>query len=377
MNPIVPFNSEIKVSVCMITYNQEAFISEAIESVLIQQTDFEYELVIGEDCSTDRTREIVVEYANNYPDRIRTLLHEHNMGLMGKNNLVATYHACRGKYIALLEGDDYWTDPLKLQKQVDYLETHPECALCFHNVLMIHNDKSQPDRLYNSIYQKEISNFEDLLTSYFTQTCSVMFRNGLIMKFPDVFYHVFAGDRLLFLFVSEHGFLGYINQVMSVYRIHSGGVWSPTSLFFKTSEDIKTFDKLDEYYHYRFTQLITRVKVNRIALEIYEECKAAKTHLIKEQNKFIKRCWESWLKEFPQTDHLKRKIFGVVYAHLFFTSDYSKDDPKIRYNLIQMIAYNPSWLMNRGVWSLGLEAFLGRYITGWLRKSFRVILSRK
>jgi glycosyltransferase involved in cell wall biosynthesis len=365
-----------KVSVCMITYNHEAFISEAIESVLMQHTDFEYELVIGEDCSTDRTREIVVEYARKYPDRIRLLLHEQNMGLMGKNNLVATYHSCRGKYIAILEGDDYWTDPLKLQKQVDYLDCHLECVLCFHNVLMIYDDKSQPDRLYNSQFQKEISSFEDLLTNYFTQTCSVMFRNGLLKEFPDVFYQVFAGDRLLFLFVSEHGSCGYINQVMSVYRIHSGGVWSPTSLFFKTSEDIKTFDKLDEYYHYRFTQLITRVKVNRIALEIYEECQAAKNTSIKEQNKFLKRCWKSWCEEIPQMAHIKRNIFGVVYARLFFAMDITKDDPKIRHNLIRMIAYNPSWLMNRGVWSLGLEAFVGRNITEWLRKNFRAIQER-
>jgi glycosyltransferase involved in cell wall biosynthesis len=194
MNPPVPFPSKIKVSVCMITYNHEAFISEAIESVLMQQTDFEYELVIGEDCSTDRTREIVVEYAKKYPDRIRLLLHEQNMGLMGKKNLVATYRACRGMYIALLEGDDYWTDPLKLQKQVDYMESHRDCALCFHNVLMVHDDGSQPEHLYNAPDQKEISEFEDLLTNYFTQTCSVMFRNGLILAFPDEFYQMFMGD---------------------------------------------------------------------------------------------------------------------------------------------------------------------------------------
>jgi glycosyltransferase involved in cell wall biosynthesis len=189
-----------KVSVCMITYNHEQFIAQAIESVMMQQVNFDYELVIGEDCSTDRTREIITEYYYKFPDRIRLLLWKENQGLRGRNNLVKTLFECKGKYVALLEGDDYWIDPNKLQKQVDYLDIHTECALCFHNVLVVYNDNSQPVHLFNSPDQKEISSFLDLLKTYFTHTCSVMFRNGIITKFPDFFYQLSHG-RLAFIFV--------------------------------------------------------------------------------------------------------------------------------------------------------------------------------
>ena len=131
---------EILVSVLMITFNHEQFIAQAIDSVLMQQTDFEYEIIIGEDCSTDRTREIVIEYAERNPEKIRPLLHDHNLGLMGRYNFVAAYKMCHGKYIALLEGDDYWTDPHKLQKQVVFLENHPECSLCAHNTRIVIED---------------------------------------------------------------------------------------------------------------------------------------------------------------------------------------------------------------------------------------------
>ncbi|HPD39860.1 MAG TPA: glycosyltransferase, partial [Mesotoga infera] len=117
------------VSVFMITYNHEKYIAQAIESALMQKTDFNYEIVIGEDCSTDRTREIVVDYANRYPEIIKPILHENNVG--AKANSESVRKACIGKYVAILEGDDYWIDPLKLQKQVDFLESHPHFSVCF------------------------------------------------------------------------------------------------------------------------------------------------------------------------------------------------------------------------------------------------------
>src|SRR5687768_16687744 len=113
----------MKVSVAMITYNHEAFVAQAIESVLMQKTDFDFELVIGEDCSTDKTREIVNGYKSKYGERIRVLLPAKNLGI--NRNLKQTLLACQGRYIALLEGDDYWTSSLKLQKQVNFLDTHP------------------------------------------------------------------------------------------------------------------------------------------------------------------------------------------------------------------------------------------------------------
>ena len=121
--------TEPLVSVKMLAYNHAPYIAQAIEGILQQKTNFPFELVIGEDCSTDGTREIVFEYQKKYPDIIRVITSDQNVGT--KKNGYRTLKACRGKYVALCEGDDYWHNPLKLQKQVDYLESHLECGLVY------------------------------------------------------------------------------------------------------------------------------------------------------------------------------------------------------------------------------------------------------
>ena len=117
------------VSVCMTTYNHEAYLSRAIESVLAQETAFDVELVLGEDCSTDATRSVCEDYAARYPDRIRLVTSAENVGW--RANYRRTFEACRGKYVAYLDGDDWWSDPRKLQKQADVLEADPECGMCY------------------------------------------------------------------------------------------------------------------------------------------------------------------------------------------------------------------------------------------------------
>src|SRR5467141_3301249 len=137
----------MKVSVLITTYNQEDFIAQAINSVLSQEVNFAYEIVIGEDASTDRTREMVLEFQAENPDKIRVLLRDpvaaerdRSAGVGGKRGFVNGLRACQGEYVALLECDAYWTDIQKLQKQVDFLENHPEYALCFHNATMVWED---------------------------------------------------------------------------------------------------------------------------------------------------------------------------------------------------------------------------------------------
>jgi len=118
----------MKVSVAMITYNHERFIGQAIECVLAQSVNFDYEIVIGEDCSTDGTRAIIQDFQRRYPSRIVPLFRQHNIGAM--RNYQGTVGSCRGQYLALLEGDDYWTCKDKLQRQVDFLDAHPDWAIC-------------------------------------------------------------------------------------------------------------------------------------------------------------------------------------------------------------------------------------------------------
>ena len=225
-------NPDPKVSVCIPTYNHEKYISHAIESILKQETDFDYEIILGEDESQDGTREICIEYARRYPDRIRLFLRSRkdviyiNGRPTGRFNAIESLKAARGKYIAMLEGDDYWIDPFKLQKQADYLDNNPDCALSFHNALNF-DEKSQkfvgvrgPDEI------KDKYQLSDLLIGHFIPTCSVMYRNGLIKEFPDWFLRVPVGDKPLYILLAQHGSIGYINEVMGVYRIHPGGIWS-------------------------------------------------------------------------------------------------------------------------------------------------------
>src|SRR6185436_18390622 len=135
-----------KVSVLMIAYNIERFIGQAIDSVLMQRADFDYEIVIGEDCSTDGTRDIVRQYAAEHPSKIRPILRVNNLGMNA--NFVATLQECRGTYIALLDGDDYWTSPYKLQRQVDFLDNHPEYSISFHNVTIVYEDRRPSHPFY-------------------------------------------------------------------------------------------------------------------------------------------------------------------------------------------------------------------------------------
>jgi glycosyltransferase involved in cell wall biosynthesis len=125
----------MKVSVIVMIHNHEGFIEKALDSVLMQQTAFDYEILVSEDFSTDGTREIVLGYQRRFPEKFRLLLSEKNI----RSNAVVTrcINAARAEYVALLDGDDYWTIPDKLQKQADFLDRHPECSMCFHNAQVI------------------------------------------------------------------------------------------------------------------------------------------------------------------------------------------------------------------------------------------------
>jgi glycosyltransferase involved in cell wall biosynthesis len=168
---------EPKVSVRIITYNHEKYIGSALDSVLMQEVNFPYEIVIGEDCSTDNTRKILLEYKERHPDLIRLLLHEKNTGI--HYNIRQTVATCRGRYMAMLDGDDYWTDPHKLQKQVDFLDNNPGCPLCFHSVEVRHED-GRPSRLYNQGRLDRFLNTADLLHTCLIHNSSKLVRADLL-----------------------------------------------------------------------------------------------------------------------------------------------------------------------------------------------------
>ena len=243
----------MKVSVLVITYNHERFVERALDSALAQEVDFDYEILVSEDRSTDGTREIVEAYGRRYPQKIRLLLSEINLH---SNEVVRRgVRAARGEYIALLDGDDYWTSPGKLQKQARYLDEHPECAICFHNALVVCEDGAREPWNWTPDGQKETSTLEDLWMGNFIATCSTMFRNGLVREIPDWYVPMFPiTDWPLHLLNAEHGTIGYIGEVMGVYRYHAGGLYSTHSEARKQVETLRFYRTMNRNLGYRYAR---------------------------------------------------------------------------------------------------------------------------
>ncbi|MFQ4139749.1 glycosyltransferase [Nodosilinea sp. PGN35] len=245
----------MKVSVLVMTYNHVNFIAQALDSILMQQVNFDYEILISEDCSTDGTREIVLDYYQQFPDRIRLLLSEKNVR---SNQVVARgIHAAQGQYIALLDGDDFWLSPHKLQKQVEFLDSHLDCALCFHNAQVVREDGTQECQNWTPDDQKQFSTLEDMWLGNFIATCSTMFRRGLFGEVPEWYDDFFPiTDWPLHLLNAEHGLIGYIDEVMGAYRHHSGGLYSPFSQLQKLNKTLEFYQKINACLEFKYDQTI-------------------------------------------------------------------------------------------------------------------------
>lgn len=239
----------------MITYNQEKFIAQALESVLEQTAHFEYEIVIGEDCSSDSTRDILLSYKEKYPSIILLKLNQANIG--ANRNFVQTLRDCRGTYIAILEGDDYWTDPLKLQKQVDFLDKRTDCAICFHNVESV-DEHGIPIKAHRvPPPPKATSTISDILRNgNFIHTPSVMFRSGLISNFPDWFYSSKLGDWPLHILNAQYGDIGHLNETMAAYRVHPASMWSSASKMYRFQETIRTVEMINTHLKFKYARII-------------------------------------------------------------------------------------------------------------------------
>jgi glycosyltransferase involved in cell wall biosynthesis len=255
-------DNKIKLSVLIMTYNHAKFIAKAIDSALMQETSFNYEIIISEDCSTDGTREIVKEYKRKFPDRIRVLLSEKNLH---SNAVVARgIHDARGEYIALLDGDDYWLSPDKLQKQADFLDHHMDCSMCFHNAKAFNEENKEDEWNWTSPDQKEFSTLEDLWRGNFIATCSTMFRNNLFEKIPQWYDSFFPiTDWPLYILIAEHGKIGYVNEVLGAYRLHAGGLYSPYSVKQKLKKTLDFYRRINQYLNYKYNKVI------KTAISIY------------------------------------------------------------------------------------------------------------
>ena len=246
----------MKLSVLIPTYNHEKFIGKAIEGALKQETDFEFEILIGEDDSEDRTREICKHYARKNPEQIRLFLNNRKNVIYidgkptGRANLINLLKNASGEYIALCEGDDFWTDKHKLQIQYNFLEKNFDTALCFHKVNWLVNNKLEKDP---GIFPKNRNWYtaEDiLLYDNFIRTCSVVFRNNFNVRLPQWFYTVPYGDVALHMLNAQSGKIGFIDKEMGVYRVHKGGIYTGKNNIVKWMGSIETYKIIAENLGY-------------------------------------------------------------------------------------------------------------------------------
>jgi len=216
----------MKVSVCVITFQQEAFIEQAVRSALDQVTDFDFEVIVGDDASRDGTADILRQLQTEYPTRLRLLLAEQNYGDYGLSNLMGVLDAATGDYIALLDGDDFWTDPSKLQAQADFLDAHPDCTICAHRSkhLLADEDTLLSPRPING---DGILPIAKLVTNNFAEKAATMVRRDAVQKLPDWYRTTKAVscDWVFNVLIgAQSGKIGYIDKVMSVHRFHQGSV---------------------------------------------------------------------------------------------------------------------------------------------------------
>lgn len=289
------------VSISCITYNHENYIRDAIEGFLIQKTTFPVEILIHDDASTDNTANIIREYEAKYPQLIKPIYQTENQyskkdGTIGR---IQRGRAC-GKYYAICEGDDYWTDPLKLQKQVDFLEENSEYSMCFHNAMLIYEGRENLNKPFKKIETREYSG-EEILKEWTIPTASVVFRMDAYkpVHHPDFLY----GDIILFLSLAENGKIWGMSEVMGVYRKHEGGMTSPNKNgLFKTLKYIKHHEAIKVHFGRKYEQA-----ENEILSKAY--IGLSKNQLKKYNLKFIK----SLIVAFKQEPSKFRKHFLLAY----------------------------------------------------------------
>lgn len=265
-------NQEIMVSIKCLAYNHERYIRKALDGFLMQKTNFKFEVIVHDDASTDNTAAIIREYEEKYPDIIKPIYQTENQHQYGNLSRRFIDHRFRGKYVAYCEGDDFWTDPNKLQMQVDYLEAHPDCSYTFHNASIVledgtpFRDKFLPDNSIFKAFAWENRDKKyytaDIINLAFIPTASVLGRREYIVNRKDFCENAICGDLPLRLSLSLDGYGYYFNRIMSSYR--TGNPNSASGQASKSKEAImNTFyghkailDGFNEYTKYRWDKEI-------------------------------------------------------------------------------------------------------------------------
>lgn len=310
---------EIIVSINCITYNHEKYIADAIESFLMQKTKFKYEILIHDDASGDNTGNIIREYEKKYPDIIKLIIQTDNQYSKGVEVLCLNLRKAKGKYVAICEGDDYWTDPYKLQKQVDYMENNPECSMCFHAAEIVKVGKGKIDVIkpYNG---NCISPTEDIILGDggFMATNSILYRKIIMDNPPEFYLSSPVGDYPLQILSSTQNYAYYINEFMSVYRTGVKDSWISTLNSEKNKEEkvinlnkrmIEMLNEFNEYSNKKYSNAIDKKILNN-------------EFAILRIEKKIKRLRDARYKTIYDSLGIKEKI--MIYATCYFPNTFKK-----------------------------------------------------
>ncbi|MBN2396547.1 MAG: glycosyltransferase [Candidatus Atribacteria bacterium] len=270
----------IMVSIICMTYNHENYIADAIESFLMQKSNFNYEILIHDDASTDRTPEIIKQYESKYPDLIKPIYQTENQYSKGVKVGRFNRERAKGKYIAICEGDDYWTDPYKLQKQVDYMEKYPECSICVHAAYRVSPEKIKKKPYIRPNRGNKIFTTEEVIEgggSLFA-TNSILYPAVFCKNRPDFQENAPIGDYPLVIYLALQGTVYYIDEFMSAYRVGIKGSWtsmmSSASIERRVVHTNKIVDMLNEinrYAEYKYDITIKKkIKNNRFKIMLVQ-----------------------------------------------------------------------------------------------------------
>ncbi|ANU27612.1 glycosyltransferase family 2 protein [Planococcus versutus] len=309
------------VSIVCTSYNHGDYLADAIDSFLMQKTDFEIEILLYDDASTDHGPQVIKQYASDYPSLIKPIYETQNQYSQGVRVELFNHNRAKGKYIAVCEGDDYWTDPYKLQKQVDYMEAHPACSMTVHAADRVYSDKKKVLSTVRPEKEDIILPIERVIEGGgdLVATNSMVYSKEKVAVLPPFYLNAVVGDYPLAILAALHGTVNYLDENMSAYRVGVPGSWTNRELAtsekrVKHYQDMeRMFDEINAYTHYKYTDSLTKAKLGyefSLLLEEgrFNEAKHGEYRTIYLELSIKKRMIMEFKRCFPRITESIRKI---------------------------------------------------------------------